>query len=106
MTEHRHSEDLPIAAFPRKQPDPRRFNNGPSAGLRTRRQEAPGLGSYWPSLPIPVLRDSAWWRRSFLLTAAGQLRIRTGFPLSMLSIEQTDSKNLLIAGTSRRQEGR
>jgi len=30
--------------------------------------------------PDRVLRSSAWIRRSFLLTAAGQFRIRTGFP--------------------------
>jgi len=36
--------------------------------------------SYWPLLPNFAERISASIRRSFLLTAAGQFRIHTGFP--------------------------
>jgi len=56
----------------------RRLARTPVAGLRTRGRVA---RAYRPSLPRPrdpVLR----WRLSFPLTAAGQSRFPTGFPLA------------------------
>jgi len=36
--------------------------------------------SYWPLLPNSRCEPVHGWRRSFLLTAAGQFRTHTGFP--------------------------
>ncbi len=50
----------------------------------------PDWGAYWALLPNPVSPESVHFiaasvealRRSFLITAAGQFRFYTGFPLS------------------------
>ncbi len=68
---------------------PRRFHNygwvGRSSGLQA-------SDSYWPTLPGHKRIDQCLWWRSFLNTAAGQLRNRTGFPIASQQQEllQTD----------------
>ena len=64
----------------------RRAADAPMAGLRTRGRSRSHRGSYRPPLPRPVVqclsRRARRGRLSFPLTAAGQFRIRTGFPLA------------------------
>jgi hypothetical protein len=59
-----------------------RFGQRSAAGLRTRR---PPTRSSFPVQTEPVLSMEL----SFLLTAAGQFRIRTGFPFQSVRENQT-----------------
>jgi len=62
----------------------------PPEGSNENRRFAPVVGrssdlqacklSYWPLLPSSSCEPVRELRRSFLLTAAGQFRIHTGFP--------------------------
>src|SRR4051812_42568291 len=57
------------------------FRCGLMAGIRTCRLFR-CRAVYWPPLPDPLNGSVRQVRRSFLLTAAGQFRIHTGFPLA------------------------
>src|SRR5690606_918063 len=54
-------------------------DESPLAGLRTRRHGV--VAPYWQ--PLPKAYPQCFWLRSFRLTAAGQFRILTGFPLAL-----------------------
>src|SRR6266511_569939 len=80
--------ELVMSTLPRGLGRPRaRAGAGRSSGSwACRRGRATAAGAYWPPLPRTVSGPVLCWRLSFPLTAAGQLRIRTGFPLATPAI--------------------
>ena len=97
------------AAPPTRAPEPNNISLEMriAAGLRTCGHAAPtGAGSYYEPLPKPtirIVRISANGFVSFPFTAAGQFRIRTGFPLrpSICAGHRNETQDIVFA--SRRQ---
>src|SRR6266704_1759609 len=74
--------ELVMSTLPRGLGRPRARAGRSSGSWAYRRGRATAAGTYWPPLPRTVSGPVLCWRLSFPLTAAGQLRIRTGFPLA------------------------